>query len=188
MTDPFAPSPPPGSPGGWRPSDSDRQRVADRLRQAVDEGRLDLHEYDQRLRASEQAPTMAALERVVADLPAAPEAVLAQIGEITITENTVHTPAGPIPLHGSQWMVQDQWMATQKIPTWAIVLAIVGFFCLTIFSLLFLLAKETIYRGHVQVTVSNGAQQYVTYVPVQSYAQVQYVHQQVNYARSLAAR
>lgn len=188
MTDPFAPSPPPGSPRGWRPSDSDRQRVADRLRQAVDEGRLDLHEYDQRLRASEQAPTMAALERVVADLPAAPEAVLAQIGEITITENTVHTPAGPIPLHGSQWMVQDQWMATQKIPTWAIVLAIVGFFCLTIFSLLFLLAKETIYRGHVQVTVSNGAQQYVTYVPVQSYAQVQYVHQQVNYARSLAAR
>lgn len=188
MTGPFSPPPPPNSPDAWRPSDADRQRVADRLRQAVDEGRLDLHEYDQRLRASEQAQTMAALDQVVADLPAPPEAVIAQIGEIMVTETTVHTPTGPIPLRGSQWTVQDQWMITQKIPTWAIVLAVVGFFCLTVFSLLFLLAKESIYRGHVQVSVTNGAQQYVAYIPVQSHAQVHHVHQQVNYIRSFAAR
>src|SRR5690349_22078307 len=75
------------------------------------------------------------------------EQVIAQIGEIQVTSTTVRTPAGQLPLRGSQWMVTDQWVATQKIPSWAITLAIVGFFCLTVFSLLFLLAKETVYQG-----------------------------------------
>lgn len=119
--------------------------------------------------------------------PPAHEPVLAQIGEIAVTPSTVRTPSGDIPLAGSQWHVADYWQSEQKIPTWAIVCAVVGFCFLTVFSLLFLLAKETVHRGVVQVTVTNGARQYVARVPVVTPAQVQAIHQQVNYVRSLAA-
>jgi hypothetical protein len=174
----------------WRPAESDRKTVADRLRIAVDEGRLDLMEYDRRLRASETAATMAELFTVVSDLPTPPEPAepaLVQIGEITVTRTTAFTPAGAIPLRGSQWFVQDRWLADQKIPAWAIVLAILLFFCIGPFSLLFLLAKETQFHGTVDITISNGNQQYVARVPVQSQQQVHHLYHQVNYARSLAA-
>ena len=116
-----------------------------------------------------------------------PGPVIVQIGEIGVTSAVVHTPAGDIPLAGSNWQVHDYWHSEQKIPTWAIVAAIVGFCVLTVFSLLFLLAKETIQRGTVQVTVTNGQRQYVARIPVTAPEQVSYVHQQVNYVRSLAA-
>ena len=115
------------------------------------------------------------------------EQVIAQIGEIQVTSSTVRTPAGQFPLKGSQWSVTDQWVAQQKIPTWAIVCAIAGFFCLTVFSLLFLLAKETVYNGVVLVQVHSGPYHYVSRVPVGNQAYVQHVYQQVNYVRSLAA-
>jgi uncharacterized protein DUF1707 len=175
-------------PDQWRPSESDRRAAADRLRTAVDEGRLNLTEYDQRLRASEMAGTMEQLNRVIADLPGPPEQVLVQIGEIAVTATTIHTPSGPIPLRGSQWAVNDQWLSEQKTPTWAIVLAIVGFFLVCAFSLLFLLAKETQFHGTVNVTVSNGSQQYVARIPVYNQQQVHHIYNQVNYVRSLTMR
>jgi hypothetical protein len=113
--------------------------------------------------------------------------VIVQVGDMGVTSTTVHTPAGDIPLAGSTWTVNDYWHSEQKIPTWAIVAAIVGFCVLTIFSLLFLLVKETIPRGTVQVTVTNGTRQYVARIPVTDQSQVTYVHQQVNYVRSLAS-
>ncbi|MBF9131541.1 hypothetical protein I0C86_21620 [Plantactinospora sp. S1510] len=112
---------------------------------------------------------------------------MAQIGEITVTSSTVRTPSGDIPLAGTQWHVADYWQSEQKTPTWAIVVAVVGFCVLTVFSLLFLLIKETVHRGTVQVTVTNGPRQYVARIPVTSEPQVQQIHQQVNYVRSLAA-
>ena len=45
----------------------------------------------------------------------------------------------------------------------------------------------TVPRGTVQVTVTNATRQYVARIPVTDQAQVTYVHQQVNYVRSLAA-
>lgn len=116
-----------------------------------------------------------------------PGVVVAQIGEIAVTSTTVHTPAGDIPLARSTWQVSDFWHTEQKTPTWAIVMAILGFCVLTVFSLLFLLVKETIYRGTLQVTVTNGPRQYVARIPVSAEAHVQHLHQQVNYVRSLAA-
>ena len=118
--------------------------------------------------------------------PAA-EPVIAQIGEIQVTSSTVRTPAGQFPLRGSQWTVTDQWTAVQKIPVWAIVLAIVLIPCTGFLSLLFLLAKETVYSGVVLVQVQNGAYHYVSRVPVNNQAYVQHVYGQVNYVRSLAA-
>lgn len=52
-----------------RAADSDRQRIADRLRLAADEGRLTLSEYDERLAAAFKAQTYAELNALITDLP-----------------------------------------------------------------------------------------------------------------------
>ncbi len=115
------------------------------------------------------------------------EPVILGIGEIQVAATTVRTPAGVYPLRGSQWHITDSWTTEQKIPNWAIVLAIVGFFCLTFLSLLFLFAKETVHRAVVTVHVVSGGQQYIARIPTNDQAQVQHLYQQVNYVRSLAA-
>ncbi|WP_254876979.1 DUF1707 domain-containing protein [Verrucosispora sp. NA02020] len=56
---------------GMRAANSDRQAVAERLREALDEGRLDLHEYDDRLQRAYAARTYAELDALVGDLPGA---------------------------------------------------------------------------------------------------------------------
>jgi hypothetical protein len=55
--------------GDMRASDVDRQSVADQLRKALDEGRLDLHEYDERLQRAYAAKTYADLGSLLTDLP-----------------------------------------------------------------------------------------------------------------------
>lgn len=52
-----------------RAADADREATAERLRVALEEGRLDLHEYDERLVRVYGAKTYADLDKVVADLP-----------------------------------------------------------------------------------------------------------------------
>jgi hypothetical protein len=54
-----------------RAGDSDRHAVAEQLRAALDEGRLDLHEYDERLQRAYAAKTYGELRQLLADLPAA---------------------------------------------------------------------------------------------------------------------
>lgn len=53
-----------------RAGDDDRQRVADRLKTALDEGRIDLHEYDERLQQAYAARTYGELNGLLDDLPA----------------------------------------------------------------------------------------------------------------------
>ncbi len=52
-----------------RAGDSDRQRVADQLKSALDEGRLDLNEYDERVQRAYSARTYGDLEGLLDDLP-----------------------------------------------------------------------------------------------------------------------
>jgi hypothetical protein len=52
-----------------RAGDSERQAVADKLKTALDEGRLDLHEYDERLQKTYAAKTYGELDGLVTDLP-----------------------------------------------------------------------------------------------------------------------
>ncbi|NLU77069.1 DUF1707 domain-containing protein [Micromonospora sp. HNM0581] len=59
-----------------RAADVDRQAVAEQLRVALDEGRLDLHEYDDRLQQTYAARTYADLDALVSDLPAPSGVVL----------------------------------------------------------------------------------------------------------------
>ncbi len=58
-------------PGAMRASDVDREHVAERLRTAAGDGRLDFDELDERLGAAYRAKTYAELEPLVADLPGA---------------------------------------------------------------------------------------------------------------------
>ncbi|GAA0284376.1 DUF1707 domain-containing protein [Streptomyces polychromogenes] len=61
-----APAPVPA----MRASDADRERVVDRLRDAVAEGRLDMEEFEERLEAAYKSRTYAELEPLTRDLPA----------------------------------------------------------------------------------------------------------------------
>ncbi|TXR95701.1 DUF1707 and DUF2154 domain-containing protein [Streptomyces sp. col6] len=54
-----------------RASDAERERVAEILREAVAEGRLEMEEFDQRLDSAYKARTHGELEPLVRDLPAA---------------------------------------------------------------------------------------------------------------------
>jgi hypothetical protein len=116
-----------------------------------------------------------------------PGPVIVQIAELGVTSTVVHTPTGDIPLAGSQWQVNDYWFTSQRIPRWAIIAAVLGFCVLTVFSLLFLLVKEQVSQGTVQVTVTNGTRQYVARIPVRDQGAVTAINQQVNYVRTLAA-
>jgi hypothetical protein len=58
-----------------RASDADRDAVAERLRQAAVEGRLEPHELEERLHAALRARTYGELDRLLVDLPAKPLAV-----------------------------------------------------------------------------------------------------------------
>ena len=57
------------APGEMRAADGDRALVAERLRNALDEGRLTLAEYDERVRTAYAAVTYADLNTLLADLP-----------------------------------------------------------------------------------------------------------------------
>src|SRR3954452_10026799 len=60
-------------PARLRISDAERHQVAEILREAAGEGRLDLEELDQRLEATYAARTYADLVPITFDLPAHPQ-------------------------------------------------------------------------------------------------------------------
>lgn len=65
-------------PSQLRISDGDRNRVAEVLREAAGEGRIDLDELDQRLEATYAAKTYADLVPITIDLPSLPNPLPAQ--------------------------------------------------------------------------------------------------------------
>ncbi|WP_432140294.1 hypothetical protein [Streptomyces sp. bgisy084] len=116
---------------------------------------------------------------------AQPGGMALSLGDIAVTGDTVMTPAGPMPLRGAVWTATDMSRTEEKIPAHAVVLAIV-FFLFCLLGLLFLLMKERVTTGFVQVTVNSGGRHHSTMIPVQSREQVMFVLNQVNYARSLS--
>ena len=75
-------------PSELRISDQDRHQVAEVLREAAGEGRIDLEELDERLEATYAARTYADLVPITLDLPSAPAAHLP----------SRPAPAGPSPV------------------------------------------------------------------------------------------
>lgn len=106
-----------------RAGDLDRQRVAERLRSAVDEGRLSLDEYDERLRDTYGAKTYGDLAALTADLPpvsskGASLATARQIAEAERGAPARQAPTG-IPNRWSPWR---PWLMASLITTviWAL--------------------------------------------------------------------
>jgi hypothetical protein len=114
------------------------------------------------------------------------EPILIQIGDISVTQSTVYTPSGARPLNEVQWSVTDMTVTSQSIPTWAIVCAII-FFLFCLLGLLFLLVKETVTKGTMQVTVHGSGFVHTTQIPIVSTDQVADINARVNYARTLNA-
>ena len=118
--------------------------------------------------------------------PDATDPIVLTIGDIGVTRNWVVTPNGTARLGGSQWIARDMTRTESKIPTWAIVLAVV-FALVCLLGLLFLLAKEKYTTGYVEVSVQAGNLFHATQIPVSSQYQVAQIRQQVSQAQTLAA-
>lgn len=116
----------------------------------------------------------------------APDQAVVTIGDIGVSYKTVFTPAGTYPLRGTSWVAMDMTRVEKKIPTWAIVLAVV-FALACLLGLLFLLVKEDVTSGYVQVTVTGDGLHHATMIPARDPSTFQQVSQQVNWARSAAA-
>ncbi|MFI7219082.1 DUF1707 domain-containing protein [Micromonospora maritima] len=80
-----------------RAADRDREATAERLRVALEEGRLGLHEYDERLARAYGARTYADLDEVVADLPGPAPAERSAVVPATAAPPPAPEPGAPAP-------------------------------------------------------------------------------------------
>lgn len=86
----------PNDPGQMRASDADRERVAQVLHKAAAEGRLDLHELDERLGATYSAKTYGELVPITADLGVPSPAVLPAIQQAAPIDRVGGTPGSSV--------------------------------------------------------------------------------------------
>lgn len=86
-----------------RAGDGDRKQVADQLKSALDEGRLDLNEYDERVQRAYSAKTYGDLDGLLDDLP----------GTVPVQHSQIQPVPSPLaPVAGAEAAKVDnrQWM------------------------------------------------------------------------------
>ena len=113
---------------GMRAADADRQLVADQLRVAVDEGRLDLHEYDERLQRAYASRTYGELDALVTDLPA-PAAPAAS--ELATVPAAVPPPWSRRRVGRTRSSVTVRWLAEVWLPYLRVVAIVVAVWAAT---------------------------------------------------------
>jgi hypothetical protein len=105
-----------------RAADSDRQFVAERLQAALNEGRLTLSEYDERLTQTYAARTYGELDRMLDDLPAT------VTGRDSVIPAQPAASAGPVPAarrgpstgqRGPHWLwaIWGSWLTAAVVCT-----------------------------------------------------------------------
>jgi hypothetical protein len=109
---------------GLRAADVDREFVAERLRDALNEGRLTLTEYDDRIKDAYAARTYGDLKGLLSDLPAPAPASGSQVAPAGSTLPSMGTaaqarPAGPPRGTTGQWVMSElgQWLTLSIIVT-----------------------------------------------------------------------
>ncbi|WP_370414508.1 hypothetical protein [Streptomyces fradiae] len=112
-------------------------------------------------------------------------APLVSLGDITVVGDQIITPAGNMPLRGAVWNATDMSRTEEKMPTVAVVLAVI-FFLFCLLGLLFLLMKEKKTTGFIQVTVTSNGRHHSTMIPATGPDSFNWVMGQLNYARSLS--
>lgn len=115
-----------------RAADVDRDAVAERLREAVTEGRLDLDEFDDRLGRTYAAKTYGELDKLVGDLP--------------------RQRAAPVAETGRDRRAMRGWLAETWRP-WSTVVTI----CAAVWLLTVMLSQQPIYPWPLWVAVPWGA-------------------------------
>ncbi len=95
-------------PGDMRAGDADRERVAERLRIALDEGRLNLYEYDERLREAYGARTYAELDKLLVDIPGTTPAAQSEVAVPDHATVDRPGPDGRYPNATRHWLT-DMW-------------------------------------------------------------------------------
>ncbi len=118
--------------------------------------------------------------------PSQPEQFVLTIGDIGVSPSWIVTPNGTAPLRGSQWTVQDWTYTRQAIPTWAIVVAVIGA-VVCLLGLLFLLVKEPRTDGFVEVTVRSDHVFHGIRLPADTPHAVAHVRHLVYQAQTMAA-
>lgn len=76
-----------------RAADTDREAVVERLRAALSEGRLELHEFDERVAEAYRAKTYADLDGLLTDLPG-----VAPVSSSRLAPTSPPVPPSPAPL------------------------------------------------------------------------------------------
>jgi hypothetical protein len=92
---------------GLRAADADREAIADRLRVAAGEGRIDLAELDERLDRAYTAKTYGELEVLVADLPRQPPS-MSHPGTGAEPETLVLKTTAPNIKQSGRWIVPQR--------------------------------------------------------------------------------
>ncbi len=108
-----------------RAGDTDRQAVADQLKGALDEGRLDLSEYDERLQRAYAAKTFGDLHRLLDDLPGTVPVAATRVQQAT----TPPAPSGAAAVRGSdvaRWVGPYGGVVVVCVLIWAITSAAAG--------------------------------------------------------------
>jgi len=107
-----------------RAADSDRQFVAERLQAALNEGRLTLSEYDERLEQTYAARTYGDLDRLLDDLPA----TITGRDSVIPAQPAAASPAGPAPAAQPEastgprmqhwlWAIWGSWLSAVVVCT-----------------------------------------------------------------------
>jgi hypothetical protein len=117
--------------------------------------------------------------------PSQSDPILLWIGDIGVSRYWVVTPNGTGPLAGSQWIVRDGTRVEEKMPAYAIVLAVI-FFVFCLLGLLFLLIKERRVVGYIEVSVRTGDTYHVAQLPARHAGDVDHVRGMVHQAQSMA--
>lgn len=111
-----------------RAGDADRESVAERLRVALNEGRLDLHEYDERLRQAYAAKTYTELDGLLTDLPGTAPAARSRVvpaGAAAGDLEWVPGPDGRYPDATRKWL-WETWDSYVGVVTIVTVIWLIG--------------------------------------------------------------
>ncbi|MFB9237454.1 DUF1707 domain-containing protein [Plantactinospora siamensis] len=103
-----------------RASDADREAVAEQLRGALNEGRLDLREYDERLQRTYAARTYGDLDGLLTDLPGTVPPQRSQVARPQPPEPPA--PAAPEGDAGTRQAATRGWL----LATWSSYFSVVG--------------------------------------------------------------
>ncbi|GGD14726.1 DUF1707 SHOCT-like domain-containing protein [Nocardioides daphniae] len=150
-----------GDPSRLRISDADRHKVADVLRDAAADGRIDLDELEERLEATYAAKVYADLVPITLDLPGPHLPAPQTFGGIPATA----APGGvPLPVHTSSFALMSSVdrKGVWRVPDQLTAFAVMGAVTLDLRQAVFTAQETVIYAhtlmGSVDIHVNAGTQ------------------------------